>query len=309
MGVVLQVDVLINVFGKPCQTALSLLSLLRHSGQRIDRIYFMEEAATAELERKGHGALLAHLGERAVHSVPRHWLGVDPIDPERLHRDREYFLSIRYQRGWEQSDKRFVLLVHNDIEVFDDVVGRLLDEIGEYAGAGQIGQCWWCPAKSRGLCGPDRYAEFTPSYPYLMKIYSREIDPTKRRAYWQGLNEEFKARPWPLPECRLNEWCALINLETARPATMPHGTARPFGAHVDSGARIGSDNHPVILDTGVQWFRDMNHLGHRFKHVPLDSFLRHDFGNQDLFDAEKYVRNELAAKRKLAEEYPDFRFN
>ena len=37
------VSVAINVIGKPIQTALTLLSLVRHCGRHIDKIYFIEE--------------------------------------------------------------------------------------------------------------------------------------------------------------------------------------------------------------------------------------------------------------------------
>ena len=52
-----KVDVAINVFGKVHQTALLILSLMECSGKHIDKIYFQEEACTAEYEFKKHDAI------------------------------------------------------------------------------------------------------------------------------------------------------------------------------------------------------------------------------------------------------------
>jgi len=38
-----KVDVIINVYGKPWQTLCTLKSLMLHSGEHIDKIYFIEE--------------------------------------------------------------------------------------------------------------------------------------------------------------------------------------------------------------------------------------------------------------------------
>ncbi|WP_316899862.1 hypothetical protein [Pseudodesulfovibrio indicus] len=302
------VDVLINVFGKPHQTALSLLSLLQHSGRHVGLIYFQEEPATAEYERKGQEKLIRFLGDRLVHFMPKYWNGIDPTDEGRLRTDGEYLLSMRYQHGWERSEARYALTIHNDIEVHGDIVGHLLEAIGDYSGAGEIGQCWWCPAGQNNLCDSTRYAEFTPSYPYLMKIYNKNFDPAGRRAYHLGLSQQFQDRPWPLPECRLNEWCALIDLEKVRPDTMPFGSGTPFGALIPSGALIGENrDRPVCLDTGVQWFRDMNQLGHRFVHHDIYRDIDHDrLGNVALDSPEMYVEKELAAMHRIKAEYPDF---
>jgi hypothetical protein len=37
------VDVIINVYGKPWQTICTLKSLIKHSGNHIDKIYLIEE--------------------------------------------------------------------------------------------------------------------------------------------------------------------------------------------------------------------------------------------------------------------------
>lgn len=302
-----KIDVLINVFSKPFQTALSLLSLLRHSGESIDRIYFHEEPARSEFDRRGQEALLEYLGDRVIHFLPPHWLGREAIDRQRL-ADEDYRLSIRYQYGWERSDKTFALIIHNDITVTADVAAAMLAGIGPATAIGEIGQCWWCPAGQRGFCSSERYTEFRPKYHQLMHIYNQDMDYTKRRAFNLGLKPEFWEKPWPLPECRVNEWCMLVNLDKARPATAPLGPAAPLGGQHVSGAKIGADwDEDVHLDTGVQWFRDMNHLGHVFADFPVEDYIIHDRrGSVALHRAEVYVQNEIAARKTIEREFPEF---
>jgi hypothetical protein len=99
----------------------------------------------------------------------------------------------------------------------------------------------------------------------------------------------------------------LVNLEKARPATIPFGKCAPIGSRYASGAKIGETwSDEVNLDTGVQWFRDMNHLGYTFTDFPIEEYIIHDrrgrvaLGNQEL-----YIRNEIQTKVRLRKEYPD----
>ena len=38
-----KIDIIVNVYGKPWQTLCSLKSLLKYSGEHIDKIYFINE--------------------------------------------------------------------------------------------------------------------------------------------------------------------------------------------------------------------------------------------------------------------------
>lgn len=76
----------------------------------------------------------------------------------------------------------------------------------------------------------------------------------------KALSEEYHRRPWPLSECRLNEWCFIINLDIARKISSPLGEGRPFGAYIP--------RH----DTGVAWFRDVNHGGFRVAHMDITPY-------------------------------------
>lgn len=234
--------------------------------------------------------------------------GIDPNDIEKMKEDHDYRLSIRYQSGWENSHSEYLLTIHNDIDVQNDVIGNMLTRIGDNTGIGEIGQCWWCPAYQNNLCSPSKYTSFKPSYQYLMKIYNKDMDRTTRRSYNLGLSDQFKESPWPLPECRLNEWCALINMDKARKDTAPIGKAVPFGARIASGALIGKNwDRPVCLDVGVQWFREMLHMDHTFIHYDVNQDIVHDkIGSVKLDSPEAYVKAEVIALNKIKSRYPDF---
>ncbi|QAZ67549.1 hypothetical protein [Solidesulfovibrio carbinolicus] len=292
------IDVAINVYGKPAQTALALVSLLAHSGRFIDRIYFNEEPDGLNAVF-AHDKLLAALGDRVVCHRPSFMNWRYAVDEARLG-DPAYRHALRYQYAFEHSDKRYLLIIHNDCEFTGDVVGLLLGALGAHSGAGEIGQCWLCPAAMLGRCGPGRYRDYRPDFAELAALYDA-IDPAVyRRMYLQEPTDALRNRPWPLPECRLNEFCCLLRLDRVRPDTCPQGSARPFGAYVDVGNPYTGNG---ILDIGVAWFGDMVHLGHSFVQVPLASCVRHEGGHKSLFAPDDYVKREEQAIAVLRDKY------
>ncbi len=304
------IDVLINAYGKPFQTALTLLSLLRHSGRWIDTIWL-------NLDRPDHSRNLGRqfvvdLLEKVVVHEPRHWNWINHIDETR-YGDEAYRHSIRYQYGWEKSDKDHVLVVHNDIHVLEDVAGLLLSRIGDRLAAGEVGQCWICPAHHHGRCSPASYLEYRPGFREFLAMASDPRGAVLTDAANYMVCPDIRKRPWPLPPCRVNEWCALIDLKRARPLTVPFGPARPFGAHVFEGVIRGlregekwqefSNNLGVVLDTGIAWFRDVHRLGHSCAHVPLDGRITHWGGHTSMFDHAVYQANEDRARAILERDY------
>ena len=90
-----QVDVLINVFGKPYQTAVSLLSLNKYCSKHIGKIYFHLEPATYEIERRDHSSLISYFKDRiVVYNIP-YWLATEKTDEKRFLIDEKYRLSLR----------------------------------------------------------------------------------------------------------------------------------------------------------------------------------------------------------------------
>ncbi|GAB7078511.1 hypothetical protein [Megalodesulfovibrio paquesii] len=298
-----KVDVLINVCGKPYQTALALLTLERECGQHIDTIYFVEEnTATRQVDADmgRHGYILEALRHKIVHFIPPQWHYCFALEPEKL-QETAYRHSIRYQYGWEMTDKEHILIIHNDITFHGDVIGAMLNAIGDHAAIGHVGQCWYCPAAFAGLCDSTRHMEYRPSFRELADLYKRTDPPpgSVKRAYqlprWHTM---FVQQPWPLPECRVNEWCALVNMKLARRLTIPQGRVTPFGAIVNVGKQI--------LDVGCQWFRELHLRGHHCAHFDISPYAYHDVpptGQPTLLDQGRYLDREQAALERLRTEF------
>jgi len=301
-----KVDVLINVCGKPLQTTLALLSLERACGKRIDTIYFTEEDTTRTehdtpiIDDANSAYIIDRLQCRVVYQRPAQWNYCFPLERDKLD-DTEYRHSIRYQYGWEMTDKDHVLIIHNDTYFHGDVVGALLDNIGDAVAIGHIGQCWYCPAAFTGRCDSSRYLDYRPDSGELLRLYRQTKPPqgSQLRAYHMPvMDDRLMHQPWPLPECRVNEWCALIDMKKARPLTVPHGRVTPFGAIIGVG--------PQILDVGCQWFREMNIRGHVCKNFDIYQYMHHDVpptGQPTLINEGRYKDKELAALETLRREF------
>lgn len=305
-----KVDVIINVCGKPLQTALSLLSLERACGHHIDTIYFTEESTAKTdadapvIDEVYFDTIRKHLKSKTVYQRPTQWNYCFGIDMNRMD-DEDYRHSIRYQYGWEMTDKDYVLIIHNDTYFHGDVIGAMLDNIGDHIAIGDVGQCWYCPASFTGKCDGDAYLDYRPDFDELFRLYKTTTPPPDRmlRAYHMpNIHPMFIRQPWPLPECRVNEWCALIDMKKARKLTVPHGRVTPFGAILSVGKQI--------LDVGCQWFREMNIRGYTCKNYDIYQYMHHDVpptGQPTLINKDKYKDKELAALERLKTEF-DYSF-
>lgn len=305
-----RVDVAVNIFAKPYQTALSVLSLLKQSGPHVGTIWLQYEPMGSRYDRVSPYVVAKYLTEE-LHwpcrvSQPEHWLALEAPDVGRLG-DAAYRLSIRYQNAFEHSESRKLLLMHNDVYVFGDALGEMLAAMGDAFAIGQLGQCWRCPAHAAQVvkdvmggapCASARYEEFRPDAATLRGLYARARElGVPVRPYEECFTEFFDQQPWPLPECRVNEWFCLLDLERTRPHCVPFGPALPPGAF----GACGRYN----LDTAVPWFRAMHALGFRARHFDYKRHLRHWVGTGKM-SASRYTVAEDNARKLLATHFPDF---
>ncbi len=137
-----KIDVIISVCGKPLQTAYALLTLEKQCGHCIDKIYFIEENTSLRNINCGdHSFILGKLSRKIIHFIPKYWNYCFPIEYTRI-KDKDYRHSVRYQYGWEKSDKDFILIIHNDIVFYENIVSSMIESIGNNVASGHIGQCW-----------------------------------------------------------------------------------------------------------------------------------------------------------------------
>jgi hypothetical protein len=296
-----KIDVILSVCGKPFQTALALLTLERECGHHIDKIYFIEEnTKSQDIDTGCHGWVLNELKDKIVHYVPKQWNYCFPLETEKLD-DEDYRHSVRYQYGWEMTDKDHALIIHNDVYFHGDVVGAMLDNMGDNICIGHVGQCWYCPAAFAGKCDSNKHMEYRPDFDELNKLYKTTTPPEgyQIRAYYMPTwNPRFMKQPWPLPECRVNEWCALIDMKKARKLTVPHGRVTPFGAILGVGKQI--------QDVSCEWFREMHMRGHLCENFDIYKYMHHDVpptGQVTLITKDKYKDKELEALEKLQTEF------
>ncbi len=284
-----KVDVAVCCYGKPYQTAVALASLLEHSGRHIDRIYFQEEL------QQPHGdgvALVAGCfpGRNLIHYKPALHLGWSATDRARLG-DANYRRSMRYQHAWEDSDKDFLFIMHNDCLFTSDIIGGMLDRLsdGVYSGVGWIGQCWNCPASYARLCSGDHYEHYRPSWEDALRLVAEFPAPRTTAA-----NIDPNA-PMPLPECRLNEFGCLISLKKTRGLVLPIGEVAPFAE--------------FVTDIGTEWFRGLVLRGHRFLNwyhgMSHAWFSRDTNGHSAVFSRSIYEESELKARDYLREHHPE----
>jgi len=288
------VDVAVSVYGKPYQTAVTLLSLMRYSGQWIDKIYITEERK----QPNGSDLTLLHQLLRdynTVYYTPRFFLWYEDITKSY----KRHLLSlpafrhaVRYQYAWEKTDKSYLLLTHNDVLYRDDIVGAYLERIGDAVGIGKVGQCWNCPAYKAQKCWGGMYDQYQPDYAEIEQLY-QTYGNVRKTPFQKIICADHS---WPLPECRLNEFTALINMPLARRVTMPYGPAYPLG--ITDG-----------VDTGTKWFRQISEMGLRATNFEYDPYAQHGWasavssGHQSLFDKSMYDAEEERAYQVLQNEY------
>lgn len=307
MTVLPTVDVVLNIFAKPYQTSLSVLSLLRFCDNRIDRLYLQFEPYGSMYDKASPYVVAEYLGKRAIVSQPAHWLELDAPDPEKLD-NAAYRQSIRYQYAFEHTDKDFLFVMHNDVLVKKDIIGALLENIDGAFAAGQLGQCWNCPAANAALvreaglgskpCTPGSYREFQPDFAGLERLYTlaRQHDVFVR-PYDDAWHAHYAENAWPLPECRVNEWACLVDMRQTRNLALPHGPVPPFGAYEECGR--------ICLDIAVPWFRELHRQGLFARHVNIEPYLTHWVGTGKMTEY-RYTRAEGNARAILLKNFPDF---
>ncbi|MCR5815052.1 MAG: hypothetical protein K6G15_11265 [Desulfovibrio sp.] len=303
-------DVALNIFAKPYQTALAILSLLANCQNQIGTIWLQFEPAGSRFDSTSPYAIAYYLNEvikfPCVVFQPKDWFDCAVAEPSRLLRDEAYRLGLRFEYAMEHSQSRLLFLMHNDVLILKNLLTPMMAEMGEAFAIGPLGQCWNCPASSASLmqtslqrpaCRPEAYAKTQLSYAELCQLYkASDAVGQFKRSYSDGL-ATLGDQPWPLPECRINEWACLLDLKKTRPLTMPEGAALPLGAYAQCGSHT--------LDIGVAWFRAMHAHGLHAKHFATAGWLEHWVGTGHKSRL-RYTQAEEHAKALLQRFFPHY---
>lgn len=258
-------DISIAFYGKPFQTIVTIKNALQYSGQHIDKIYLSFEAQQPHNDWEGFYKVIDYFRGSDVKIVSlksAYFLGLGADNMERAEMDKNYRQSIIHQYAFEYTDKFYLCLMHNDMVFHGDLIGALLDELGHdesIAGIGQIGQCWNCPAFMANYCHSTIMKDYIPTQQEAIALH--KAYPIPRQANALAILE--RGLIHPLPECRLNEYCAIINVPLYRKFGIPTGNVGCFGGNWG-----GSD-------TGAMWFHQMYNHGCRFKHFDVHALATH----------------------------------
>ena len=214
-----KVDVSIAFYGKPYQAIVTIKTLMQYSSQHIDKIYLSRERLQPHNDYVGIFKILDYFRNdpsvKIVVQYPHYFLGLGVRDYERAKVDTRFRQSIMYQYPLEVSDKKYLVVMHNDMLFYGDMIGDMLKEFEKgpknLAGVGSIGQCWSCPAGPDwgNKCNSKMFEEYVPTTEEAMAL--AEAHATPRRDI--QLKVIRNGRTHILPECRLNEYCAMIDLE------------------------------------------------------------------------------------------------
>lgn len=274
-----KVDVCVNVYGKPWQTLCTLNSLLKHSGESIDKIYIIQEVQQPYAEDIEW--LYTHFNNLVIYVPALYTFAKSSVDSRDI-RDR---YNLRYQYGIEKSNKKHLFITHNDVLYTGDIITDMLQKIGDSVGIGEIGQCWNCPAASQNLCHGSTFYDWNPTVEEVLRLPLPHVRT--------NLHNVDKANPKPLPECRLNEWACLVNLELSNKETFPNGNTPFFGTYG--------------LDLGDPWFKSLHLKGYQF--VDYRQNFIHSYwsptgnGYQTQLNQDLYVQSETTAKKYFEQHY------
>jgi hypothetical protein len=292
-------DVCINIWGKPYQTAVAVNSLLSSSSDIIGNIFLViEKVQPASFDLS---LLLDNIDSRdlVITYTPKYYLAPNELaDLELFKNDQDYRHSIRYQYAIDSSRRKWLLLLHNDILITSSlrpILDQLLDNNERYFAAGDIGQCWNCPlppaCDGGRLLANIRGNDLSPEF-----IANLVNEKPQLRTYQRKGAIDFSS-PFPMPECRVNEWFAFLNLDAIRHASSQIYIP-PFGAYTWS--RAGSYTN----DIGEDWFRAMLATGKEFYNIDHSSYMIHGpfrgnshipAGHSSYLSANIYDQEEAAA--------------
>ena len=260
-----KVDVCVIYFGKPYQTILSVLTLLKFSREHINKVYITVEKKQPYDTYGDIYKVIQALGGLVTLDLhyPDFFYDLDTLDDQKVKRHDGYRWSIPYQFALETSTMKHLFIMHNDMVFHRDMIGEMLTVITEHptmAGTGSIGQCWSCPANAARLCGGSVFQQYVPGQAEAIALHEKYDTPRKEK----DIEILKTGRVHPLPECRLNEYACMIDLEIYRKTTLPFSDNVCFGG-----------NWGFTADLGTGWFHQMVNQGYEFRHFVLEDYAIH----------------------------------
>ncbi|MBR1605038.1 MAG: hypothetical protein IJ660_02890 [Alphaproteobacteria bacterium] len=258
----MKIDVAINSYKKPESLIYTLMSLKQIAGDMIDTVYINDDCSGKEVcdiyrseavreyfkpwkldvRENTHSIGIKQAYIRGYYPAYMGWKFFCKrwwrfFSPKYGHNR----FDIRYQYALEHTDKKYMLILHDDIKFMKNVVQvyvTALEQNPELTIVGQLGQCWLCHFSK--FCNKQELAKGRFPSKYWPQTPSKEIKNP----------EEFDPKKGFTYPCRINEWCCMVNVQKANEITQKTRTF--FG------------NMYPHADTAAYWFAEGIRYGLKF---------------------------------------------
>lgn len=248
-----KVDIAIQSFNKPESLFYTLLTLHKYSQDRIGTVYINDDSTKEDVisyyyKPEFKNALSPWNIEVRRNTyrmgwwltfVRKYWpayltlpfflkrVALNVIRTGRVFCDSQ---NIRYQWAIDSTRKKYLFVIHDDVEFRADIISEYLEYIQKKkkpAVVGDLGQCWRCPLHDKG-CSPS-----------LIESGNTVSDDWPNTALKPGDHQ------WA---CRINEWCALLSVPAVR--------------EIQESERLFYGNYDNNGDVSAYWFARAVQLGY-----------------------------------------------
>ncbi len=251
----MKIDVAVLSYRKPESLIYTLMTLKKHSGRIIENVYIQDDCSrNGTIEYYTKPAVTEYFKPWKIfvreNDSPARWhrVHVRGYTPayyhsfdmllrkfkKKLRKVKEEPIvwhaaeDVRYQWAINSTDKKYLLIIHDDIEFYADIASLYLKNIDDQTAiVGDLGQCWRC--KFEKNCSPVKIMQ--KNYPKDKNIFRRWPFNCKRI-------------------CRINEWSCLINVDIAK--------------KIEQRERIFFGNYDNGGDVGAYWFLKAVENGYKF---------------------------------------------
>lgn len=216
----MKIDVAVQSYKKPESLIYTLLTLHRHSRDKIDVVWINDDRSGGKVldayhELAASGALNPWQVRVRENTYRMGWWvsfvrGYKPAYLSlgfklkrmawNLYKNGSMYVEeydIRYQWSIAKTDKEYLLIIHDDVEFKNDIASLYLKNILERKGkaiVGDLGQCWRCDFQAQGCTPQKLLGGYRPS------------------PIWPSTKLNPDSHAWA---CRINEWSALLNVQAA----------------------------------------------------------------------------------------------
>jgi len=258
----MKIDVAINSYKKPESLIYTLMSLKQIAGDMIDTVYINDDCSGKEVCDIYRSAAIQEYFKPWIINVREntHNIGIKQayirgyypsymtwkfflkrwwwfFSPEYGHNR----FDIRYQYALEHTDKKYLLIMHDDVRFVKNIVQVYLDTLSQNQDltiVGQIGQCWRCYL--RKFCNKQELINGVLPSKYWPLTPDREIEQS----------QDFNPKEGFSYPCRINEWCCMVDVAKANEITQK--------------SRAFFGNMYPHSDTAAYWFAEGIKYGLKF---------------------------------------------